>query len=211
MPRVSFIAAAHHTPPRWYAPPVDLARRTLPSPAPFHGGPDDAPLPAPSGWEAAGCAAFAVILAASFLSTGRLAAVVSGADLVFHEAGHPIFGLLGSRFLMYLGGTLAQLAFPVAAAVAFARGRRTAAFAVAVVWLGFNLVEIGRYAADARDRLLPLLAADEDEHDWWNLLGMLGLRERSRGIGFLISAAGWSLWAGAPAWLGWRWRRARTG
>jgi hypothetical protein len=190
---------------------VDLARRPLPAlPAPPAG--DGEPLlPAPSAWEAGGCAALAVLLAWSALSAGRLAAVVSGADLVFHEAGHPIFGLVGSRFLMYLGGTLAQLAFPVAAAVAFARNRRTAAFAVAVVWLGFNLVEVGRYVADARDRLLPLLAADEDEHDWWNLLGMLGLRERSRGIGLLVSATGWALWAGAPAWLGWRWLRGRDG
>jgi hypothetical protein len=188
---------------------VDLARRPLPAPLPRRAGEDGGLLPAPSGWEAAGCAALAALLAWSALTTGRLAAVVAGADLVFHEAGHPIFGLFGSRFLMYLGGTLAQLAFPAAAAVTFARSRRTAALAVAVIWLGFNLVEIGRYAADARDRLLPLLAADADEHDWWNLLGMLGLRESSRGVGFLISAAGWLLWAGAPAWLAWRWRRAR--
>jgi hypothetical protein len=166
-------------------------------------------LPAPAAWQAAALAAFAALLAWSHLGRGWLAAVVAGADLVFHEAGHPIFGLLGSPFLMYLGGTLAQLAIPLAAAVAFARRRRTAAYAVALVWIGFNLVNVGAYAADATDRALPLLAPDAGSHDWWNMLGALGARERCRGIGGTIAAAGWALWAGAPAWAGWRWLRAR--
>jgi hypothetical protein len=59
------------------------------------------------------------------------------------------------------------------------------------------------------DRALPLLAPDLDSHDWWNMLGMLGGRERCRAIGGTISAAGWALWAGAPAWAAWRWLRAR--
>jgi hypothetical protein len=166
-------------------------------------------LPAPARWEAAGVALFAAALAWSHATRGTLAAIVSGADLVFHEAGHPIFGVLGSRFLMFLGGTLGQLAFPVAAAFVFARSRRTAPLAVALVWAGFNLVDVGTYAADAMDRVLPLLAPDLDSHDWWNLLGMLGLRERCRGIGGAIRLAGWALWLGAPAWLGWKALRAR--
>lgn len=167
-------------------------------------------FPAPPGLEATGVALLAALLAWSALTRGFLAAAVAGADLVFHEAGHPIFGILGSRFLMFLGGTLGQLAFPIAAAVGFARLRRAAPFAVAVVWLGFNLVEIGRYAADAQARALPLLAPDLDSHDWWNLLGMLGQREHCRGIGGTIAAAGWLLWIAAPAWSLWRWWRART-
>ncbi|HET8541529.1 MAG TPA: hypothetical protein VFL83_16755 [Anaeromyxobacter sp.] len=181
----------------------------IPYPAGAGGARDDAAfLPAPAAWQAAGVAAFAALLAWSHLSHGVLAAVVSGADLVFHEAGHPVFGILGSRLLMYLGGTIAQLAIPLAAAAAFALRRRTAAFAVALVWVGFNLESVGAYAADAMDRALPLLAPDADSHDWWNILGILGLRERCRGIGGAIAGAGWALWAGAPAWLGWRWLRA---
>jgi hypothetical protein len=166
-------------------------------------------FPPPEGWEVAALATFAGLLLWSFASRGFLAAVLSGADLVFHEAGHPIFGLFGSRFLMFLGGTIGQLAFPVVAAIGFARARRPAPFAVALLWVGFNLVDIGRYAADASARLLPLLAPDEDSHDWWNLLGMLGLRDRCRGIGGTISALGWVLWIGAPGWSAWRWLRAR--
>ncbi len=88
--------------------------------------------------------------------------------------------------------------------------RRAAPFAVAVVWLGFNLVDVGRYAADASARVLPLLALDEDSHDWWNMLGMLGVRDHCRGIGGTISALGWILWAAAPAWTLWPWLRARA-
>jgi hypothetical protein len=170
----------------------------------------DAFLPAPAPWEAAALVAFAAVLAWSHLGRGVLAAIVAGADLVFHEAGHPIFGLLGSRFLVFLGGTIAQLAIPAAAAAAFALRRRTAAFGVALVWLAFNLVDVGAYAADALDRALPLLAPDEDAHDWWNLLGMMGVREHARGIGGTIAAAGWALWAAAPARAAWKAARARA-
>jgi hypothetical protein len=181
------------------------------TPAPARTPRAEARLPAPAPWEAAALVAFAALLAWSHLGRGVLAAIVAGADLVFHEAGHPIFGLLGSRFLTFLGGTIAQLAIPAGAAVAFALRRRTAAFAVALVWLGFNLVDVGAYAGDALDRALPLLAADEDAHDWWNLLGMLGVREHARGIGAAIAGAGWALWAAAPAWAAWTALRAREG
>ena len=153
------------------------------SPAPGESAVPSRIFPAAEGWEVAALAIFAGVLAWSLATRGLLAAVVSGADFVFHEAGHPIFGLFGSRFLMFLGGTLGQLAFPVAAALAFARARRAAPFAVAILWIGFNLVNVGAYAADASARVLPLLAPDEDSHDWWNMLGMLGLRDSCRGIG----------------------------
>jgi len=179
------------------------------SPRPGPTAPSEPFFPTPAPAEAIPAALLAALLAWSSLTRGFVAAVVAGADLVFHEAGHPLFGLLGSRFLMFLGGTLAQLAFPVAAVVGFARLRRAAPFAVAAAWLGFNLVEIGRYAADAQARALPLLAPDVDAHDWWNLLGMLGLRAHCRGIGGSIQAIGWLAWAAAPAWANWRWLRGR--
>jgi hypothetical protein len=168
-------------------------------------------FPAPKAWEALALATFAALLLWSFQTRGFLAAALAGADLVFHEAGHPILGLLGSRFLMFLGGTIGQLAFPVAAGIAFARARRAAPFALALLWIGFNLVDIGRYAADASVRVLPLLTPDEDSHDWWNMLGMLGVRDHCRGIGGTISAAGWLLWLGAPLGAAWRALQTRTG
>ncbi len=167
------------------------------------------PFPPPSGPAVLALVAGAALLARSELDRGVLAAVVDGFDLVVHEAGHPIFGLLGSRFLMFLGGTLAQLALPAAAAVAFARNRQPASFAAVVVWLGVNLVNVGTYAADAEARALPLLAADADGHDWWNMLGMLGVRAHASSIGGAIAALGWALQAAAPGWSVARWLAAR--
>jgi hypothetical protein len=179
----------------------------LPAPA------DEAPetlLPPPSGAATAGLAAAAVLLLWSQASRGFLSRIVDGANLVFHEAGHPIFGLFGSRFLMYLGGTLGQLAFPVAAAILFARRRQTGSLLAAVLWIGVNLVNIGIYAADAEVRVLPLLAPDIDSHDWWNMLGTLGVRHHATAIGGFFKALGWTAQVAAPTWAAWRWWAARS-
>jgi len=149
------------------------------------------------------------LLARSQLTHGFLAAVVDGFDLVVHEAGHPLAGLLGVRFLMFLGGTLAQLALPVAAAAVFLRRRQPASLAAAAVWIGVNLVNVGRYAADAEARALPLLAAGPEGHDWWNMLGSLGVRHHATAIGGAVAALGWSLEGLAPAWATAAWLRAR--
>lgn len=166
-------------------------------------------FPPPSGPAVLALVVGTALLARSELQGGFLAAVVDGFDLVVHEAGHPVFGLLGSRFLMFLGGTLAQLAFPIAALVAFAARRQPASFAAAAVWLGINLVNVGRYAADGDARVLPLLAPDADSHDWWNLLGMLGLRGHAPTIGGAIGLLGWALHVAAPGWALVRWLALR--
>jgi len=166
-------------------------------------------LPPPSGAAVAALVAGTALLARSSVEHGWLAAVLDGFDLVVHEAGHPIASLLGSRFLMFLGGTAAQLALPAVVAVVFLRQRQSASFAVALVWLGFNLVNVGHYAADAEARALPLLAADADGHDWWNMLGRLGVRHHASLIGGTIGLAGWALQALAPAWCAAAWLRAR--
>jgi hypothetical protein len=169
----------------------------------------DLRFPPPRGPAVAALLVGATLLARSQLTHGALAAVVNGADLVFHEAGHPIFGLLGWRFLMFLGGTLGQLAFPVAGAVTFARRRELVPLCVALVWLGVNLVDVGRYMADAEARALPLLTGEPGTHDWWNLLGMLGIREAGPALGGALETLGWGLWAAAPLWASAHWLRQR--
>ncbi|BDG04062.1 hypothetical protein [Anaeromyxobacter oryzae] len=162
--------------------------------------PDAIPWPPPTGVEAALLAGGAALLAWSQVTRGLVAAALAGADLVFHEAGHVVCGVLGLRFVTLLGGTLGQLAFPVAAGLGFALRRRTVAAAAMIVWFGVNLVDIGTYAADAEARVLPLLAPDRNAHDWWQMLGMLGIRERCEGIGGTLQALGWALQGAAPAW-----------
>src|ERR1051326_8734728 len=44
--------------------------------------------------------------------------LIDHANLLFHEAGHPIIGLFSSRLAVY-GGTIGQLTFPIVLAIAF--------------------------------------------------------------------------------------------
>ena len=168
-------------------------------------------FPAPSGASVAALLAGVALLLRSERTHGFMAAAIHGFDLMVHEAGHPLFGLLGWRFLTILGGTLLQLTPPLVAAVAFARRREAVSLAVVVAWLGVNLVNVGQYAADAQARALPLVNADAGGHDWWNMLRALGLLEQCHAIGGAIGAVGWVLQVAAPAWAAALWLRVRVG
>ncbi|MDH3224503.1 MAG: hypothetical protein OEO23_12365 [Gemmatimonadota bacterium] len=108
--------------------------------------------------------------------------IVSGIDLVMHEGGHLFFIWLGSDLLTVAGGTLFQTAIPVAVAVMFRRNGDPFAVAVALFWLGLNLVEVATYVADARAQLLPLVSPfpGAPVHDWNYLLRRAGLLEQDR-------------------------------
>lgn len=94
---------------------------------------------------------------------------LDGVNLVFHEAGHVLL-LWGGETLTLLGGSLTQLAVPLACALAFAwRGDRYAAGLV-TLWLAHALASVGAYVADAPTRALDLITGDPDTHDWWQLL-----------------------------------------
>jgi hypothetical protein len=166
-------------------------------------------FPAPSGAAVAALLAGVALLLRSERSHGLLAAAIHGFDLVVHEAGHPLFGLFGWRFLGALGGTLMQLTPPLVAAAVFWRRRQAGSLATVVAWLGVNLVNVGEYAADAKDRALPLVNADASGHDWGNMLGALGLVEQGRAIGGALGALGWALQLLGPAWAALLWLRWR--
>lgn len=150
--------------------------------------------------ERGACVSAAVIL---FVLRERLRGllwILDGADLIIHEAGHPILGLFGWRFLTVAGGTIFQLAFPVAFAVHFRREGRFRSSDVCVAWIGQNLLHIGRYAADARAQELPLVGGGE--HDWTYLLECFGLLPRDIQVGQAFDFAGCLLiaWAGLSLW-----------
>jgi hypothetical protein len=109
-------------------------------------------------------------------------------DLVFHEAGHVIFGFFGS-FVAALGGSLNQVLVPTICTVAFLRQGQLAAAAATLFWAGENLVGVAVYVADARLMRLPLLA-EGLIHDWHFLLGRLGLLAWAEALGRLVFAAG---------------------
>src|SRR5919197_1559267 len=111
------------------------------------------------------------------LAAGGPVAFLHGVNLVFHEAGHVIFGFFG-RFVAVAGGSLNQVLIPAVCVVAFLRTHQRASAAVALFWTGQSLADVPVYAADGRAMALPLLA-DGLVHDWNYLLGVTGLLHRA--------------------------------
>ncbi len=113
--------------------------------------------------------AFRVLGQGLTLASGGVVAFLHGVNLVFHEAGHLIFGFFG-QFVAVLGGSLNQVLIPVICVVAFLRTHQRASAAVALFWTGQSLADVAVYAADGRAMALPLLA-EGLIHDWNYILG----------------------------------------
>ena len=131
---------------------------------------------------------------------------IDHANLLFHEAGHPIFGLFGPTLGLY-GGTLGQLVFPIAALGSFWAQREPVGFAVAGAWLFENFFNIARYMADARAQELPLVGGGE--HDWTNIFSRWGVLSSDTLIAGYVSGAGWLGLLVIWVWFIWRWRSQR--
>jgi hypothetical protein len=120
--------------------------------------------------------------------------VLDHANLLFHEAGHPIYGLVSERLAVY-GGTFGQLTFPIVLAISFYRKRQPIPFAVSWIWFFENLLNIARYMADARSQVLPLVGGGD--HDWaeifsrWHFLSYdTRIASMTRGLGWVGMTAG---------------------
>ena len=132
-------------------------------------------------------------------AAGGVLAFVHLIDLVFHEAGHVIFGVLG-RFPGVLGGSLNQVLIPaICAGSFFWHGQRSAA-AVALFWAGESITDVAIYVADGRDMALPLLA-EGLVHDWNWILSELSLRNHAPALGRAVLVAGVAVLAVAIALL----------
>jgi hypothetical protein len=127
--------------------------------------------------------------------------ILDDANLVFHEAGHPIFGLLGSTLGLW-GGTLGQLAFPLAASIAFWRRREPVSLALTLAWLFENFFSIARYMADARVQLLPLVGGGI--HDWHAIFARWGVLRWDTEIAGVVRALGWLGLLCTWGWIAWR-------
>ena len=155
----------------------------------------------------AGATAVAALLC-WFASTGQQwVPVLDSANLAFHEAGHPLFGLLfGENFAVY-GGTLGQLVFPAVVTGSFWWRRETVPFALAAAWLCENFWNIARYMADARAHELPLVGGGE--HDWTEIFLRWGLLGSDTGIASFVRWMAWLALLAIWGWLAWRWRQDR--
>jgi hypothetical protein len=130
---------------------------------------------------------------------GGVLAFVHLIDLVFHEAGHVIFGFFG-RFLGVLGGSLNQVLIPALCTGYFLWHRQTAAAAVTLFWTGESLADVAIYVADGREMALPLLA-EGLTHDWNWILSELSLRNQALPLGRAVFAVAVLVLASAIALL----------
>lgn len=124
-------------------------------------------------------------------------------NLVFHEAGHVIFGFFG-RFMTVLGGSLLQFLVPLVLAIAFLKQKTPFGAIVCAWWAGENLVDVAPYIADARALELVLLGgktgAEVEGHDWEYLLTQLGWLHLDRTLGLAVHRAGLVMMFAALVW-----------
>jgi len=141
----------------------------------------------------------AVILGWYFLSCALNATewhFIDNIDLIIHEAGHWIFMFFG-EFITYLGGSINQILIPIIFAAYFFLRRDFYSASVVLLWVGYNIVNVSVYMADAVVMQLPLLGGDSSGHDWNNLLWMTHTLQYTdlfssitRGIGMFVIIIG---------------------
>lgn len=135
--------------------------------------------------------------------------LVYPAELILHEAGHPLFSYLGETMGLW-GGTLFQLLVPALLALSFAWRGQTTGVVFSAFFFFESLLNISVYIADAREMDLPLLSlgdgGDSVPHDWWNILSRLGLLEYDTRIASAVRVIGW---LGMLATLVWMFYMAR--
>jgi len=129
-------------------------------------------------------------------------------NLPFHEAGHIIFGVIGSRLLAALGGSLMQLLVPLVCVLAFLlQTRDTFGAAVGVWWLGESFMDLAPYINDSRSLNMVLLGGVTgrevaDYHDWEFILRNTGLLRLDHAIAYSAYGLGTALMLIAFVWGG---------
>ncbi|MDX1439845.1 MAG: hypothetical protein R3284_08090 [Rubricoccaceae bacterium] len=140
----------------------------------------------------------------SYESTGILGMLVHSLDLIFHEAGHFVFRFFG-EFMMFLGGSLMQIIMPGLITWSCIKFDQKIGAQLALFWLGQNFIDVSIYAADAQERLLPLLGGlGPESHDWYNILSMLGMLEYTplvAGVIYFLAFPFWLLMLIIPKWV----------
>ena len=142
--------------------------------------------------------------------------LLSGINLAIHEFGHYLFMPFGET-MMFLGGSLFQVLFPLVFMWYFARGpkeehRDLHAATVCLWWAAINVLSVAIYAGDARAGKLMLLTGatgedDPDHHDFYNVFAAWGVLNRDTvyagrlralaGLMFFVSivAGLWAAWS----------------
>ena len=113
--------------------------------------------------------------------------ILDGANILFHEAGHLVFGILGN-YIGIWGGTLMQLLMPAGIGLGFLAKKEPFSSAVMFFWLGENLIPMAHYIRDSRAQVLPFIGGEI--HDWNYILSSAHLLEYDQGLGNFVQGLG---------------------
>jgi hypothetical protein len=123
--------------------------------------------------------------------------------LVFHEAGHVIFGIFG-EWVRVLGGTLGQLLMPAILAGALLWKNRDPFGAAIGLWLlGVSVMDVAPYMYDAWEPQMTLLGGgtgNDSFHDWIYLFDSVNELHHAQRIGGVTHAVGVGIVVLAIAW-----------
>ena len=133
------------------------------------------------------------------------ASFLHGPLLLFHEAGHVVFGLFG-EWVRVFGGTLGQLAMPALLCGALLWKNRDPFGASFGLWLfGVSVLDVAPYMYDALEPQLTLLGGgtgNDSFHDWIYLFDSvhqlahaqrIGALVHALGVGIVLLAVGWGV------------------
>jgi len=116
------------------------------------------------------------------VNDGNFIPILDHFTLLIHEGGHGIFRIFGS-FIYTLGGSLMQILMGLLFIYYFYSNKKKLGVQISFVYLGENLLNISKYAADAQAQRLPLLGGNKVYHDWNFLLRKMNILEYDQVVG----------------------------
>lgn len=134
--------------------------------------------------------------------------------LPIHEFGHILFRPFG-EFMHLIGGSLLQVALPLAfGGIFLVKNRDPFSAAVMLWWSAVSVLDVAPYAYDAQAPQHVLLTGrtgDTGSHDFIDVLGMLGLLTRAQSVGYAIHRFGVVMLIVSIIWAGWIvWRQMQV-
>jgi len=119
------------------------------------------------------------------VNNGKFIFILDHFNLLIHEGGHGLFRVFG-KFIYTLGGSLMQILIPLLFVFYYYSNNKIFGTQTSFVFLGQNLLNISRYAADAIAQTLPLLGGNKVYHDWNFLLKQLGILNYDYVVGYFF-------------------------
>ena len=132
--------------------------------------------------------AASVVIAYFPFVIGEPVPILDWFDLAVHEAGHLVAAFL-PELVMFMAGSFAQIAFPLAMGIYFLALRRDAAAGgFCLAWAGTSAWDVSVYVADAPVQALPLVGGGQ--HDWAYILGHFDAVDRAGEVAGAVEASG---------------------